>query len=435
MLKILRGLICENQRNRWLKLSAIIYHLKLMQYISPFEELGIELDGNLDKNDLNLAKKRLLAELDLSESPTILRGSVELTKNDIINQFDKLAGVKNWDFHRLIAADKALLGFIKSKEWDEQKQLLKEPKYNDEAFVDFISPYFSESYKSLIIKHLTGRSPKNLAAVLNITPRLLTDSDHDMAWLSIEMFLEGWKESLNEIAENVRAGQQYADKELIPYQAKPFMQCLNLLPDDYKWFRDDYATSLFNLSAYSWNKEQHYRAMDIVSNARLLDISEDTAAMIDERIAWFKEQISRTSSNTSTDSEWSMWTILRVLFFAAVFIFRIATCENNTSKPTYYANPPSVQEVTADYFQEIVENQKFNKKYFEDALTKIEKRTTKEPSSIAMKQLLAASLLKKLNDLKEMPESQRNISLADIKKLTIRCRKLMPKKEEFMPSE
>jgi hypothetical protein len=185
-----------------------------MQYISPFEELGIEIDGNLDKNDLNLAKKRLLAELDLSASPTILRGSVEMTKNDIINQFDKLAGVKNWDFHRLVAVDKALLGFIKNKEWDEQKQLLKEPKYDSAAFIEFISPYFSESYKSLIIKHLSGRSPKNLSAVLDITPRLLTDSDHDEAWFSVEMFLDGWKENLNEIAENIRNGQQYADKEL-----------------------------------------------------------------------------------------------------------------------------------------------------------------------------------------------------------------------------
>ena len=75
-----------------------------MRYVSPFQELGIEIDGNLDKENLNLAKKRLLAELDLSDSSTILRGSVEMTKNDIITQFDKLASVKNWDFHRLITA-------------------------------------------------------------------------------------------------------------------------------------------------------------------------------------------------------------------------------------------------------------------------------------------------------------------------------------------
>lgn len=311
-----------------------------MRYISPFEALGIEIDGNLNKENLNLAKKRLLAELDLSDAPTILRGSVEMTKNDIITQFDKLAAVKNWDFHRLIAADKALLGFIENRDWKGQKHLLKEPKYNDAAFIDFVSPYFAESYKLLIIKHLSNRSIKNLAAVLEITPRLLTENDHDDAWFSVESFLDGWKDNLNDIAENVRNGQQYGDKELIPYQAKQFIQCLNLLPDDFMWFRDDYATSLFNLSAYSWNKEQHYRAIDIVKNARLLNISDETAAMLDARIAWFEEQIGRANASNSSDSSdssdsskrWSGATTFRVLLFVIFVFVRLATCEYSSSK-------------------------------------------------------------------------------------------------------
>ena len=309
-----------------------------MRYVSPFEELGIEIDGNLNKEDLNLAKKRLLAELDLSDAPTILRGSVEMTKNDIITQFDKLGSVKNWDFHRLIAADKALLGFVQHKDWNEQKQLLKEPKYDDAAFIDFVSPYFSESYKYLIIKHLAARSIKNLTAILDITPRLLTDNDHDDVWFSVESFLEGWKDNLNEIAENVRNGQHYTDKELIPYQAKQFIQCLNLLPDDFTWFRDDYATSLFNLSAYSWNKEKHYRAIDIVKNARLLEISDETEVMLDERIAWFEEQIGRTSNVTSSES-WSGATIFRVLLFVIFVLVKVATCGHSTSSTSSTFTP------------------------------------------------------------------------------------------------
>ena len=309
-----------------------------MRYVSPFEELGIEIDGNLNKENLNLAKKRLLAELDLSDAPTILRGSVEMTKNDIITQFDKLASVKNWDFHRLIAADKALLGFIQHKDWNEQKQLLKEPKYNDAAFIDFVSPYFSESYKSLIIKYLANRSLKNLTAVLDITPRLLTDDDHDDVWFSVESFLEGWKDNLNEIAENVQNGQNYTDKELIPYQAKQFIQCLNLLPDDFMWFRDDYATALYNLSAYSWNKEKHYRAIDIVKNARLLEVSNETEAMLDERIAWFEEQIGRTHTATSSSS-WDGATIFRVLLFVIFVLVKLATCEHSTPSTSSTFSP------------------------------------------------------------------------------------------------
>jgi hypothetical protein len=302
-----------------------------MRYVSPFQELGIEIDGSFDKAELNLAKKRLLAELDLSEQSTILRGAIELSKDDIIKQFDKLASIHNWDFHRLVAADAALLDFVQNKAWDEKKALLQEPKYDDYHFIEFISPYFSASYKSLIIKHLSNRSPRNLQAVLNITPRLLTDHDHDEAWFSIESFLDGWKDNLNEIAENVRDvrnGQQYSDKELLPFHAKQFIQCLNLLPNDFIWFRDNYATALFNLSANSWNKEKHYRAIDLVKNARLLDISEETEVMLDERIAWFEEQLKRVNTSNDSSDNWSVGTIARVIFFIVFFLSKLATCSN-----------------------------------------------------------------------------------------------------------
>jgi hypothetical protein len=302
-----------------------------MRYVSPFQELGIEADGNLDKSDLNLAKKRLLAELDLSSKPTILRGSVEMTKNDIINQFDKLNSIKNWDFHRLVLADKSLLEFVQNRKWEAKNHLLKEPKYDNPEFVEFISPYFYESYKSLIIKNIAERNAYNLKAVLNISPRLLTEEDHDNVWFSVESFLNGWKDNLDEIAENVQNGRVYDDNALIPFHGKSFMECLNLLPNEFTYFRDDYATSLFNLSANSWNKNKHYRAVYLVKNARLLDISDDTATMLDERIEWFDAELKRINKSDDLTDNWNTSTIARVVFFCIFFIFRLATCDNNSS--------------------------------------------------------------------------------------------------------
>jgi hypothetical protein len=313
-----------------------------MRYISPFQELGIDLDGHLEKSDLNLAKKRLLAELDLSSKTTILKGSVELSKNDIINQFDKLAEIKNWDFHRLVLKDKALLDFVQNRHWDTKSKLEGTPQYNDPKFVNFISPYFSETYKSLIIKDLSEGKTTHLKSVLNITPRLLTDDDHENVWLSVESFLIGWRDSLDEMGENIKAGKLYDDKELAPYHGKSFMECLNLLPEEFSWFRDDYATSLFNISAYSWNKDKHYRAVFLVKNARLLDISEETATMLDERIAWFEAELARINTSDKTEN-WNIGTIARVIFFAIFFIVRLATCDNyKTPTPSYKFDVPQV---------------------------------------------------------------------------------------------
>jgi hypothetical protein len=303
-----------------------------MRYISPFQELGIELDGTIEKSDLNLAKKRLLAELELSSKPTILRGSMEMSKDDIIKQFDKLNSIKNWDFHRLVLADTALLNFVQKKEWNAKNQLLKEPKYDTEAFVEFISPYFSESYKLLIIKNLTNSNVLNLNAVLNITPRLMTEEDRDNVWFSVESFLNGWKDTLDEIAENVDNGKEFSDKEILSYHSKSFMQCLNALPEAFIWFRDSYATSLFNLSANSWNKKKHYRAMDLVKNAQFLDISADTRAMLNERVEWFDAEM-REVNAPDTSFGWAEGRV--ILFFILIFIRLVMSFNSSSSSATY----------------------------------------------------------------------------------------------------
>jgi hypothetical protein len=294
-----------------------------MRYVSPFQELGIEIDGNLEKSDLNLAKKRLLAELELSSIPTILRGSMEMSKDDIIKQFDKLGSIRNWDFHRLVLADNALLNFVQNKDWNAKTALLKEPKYDTPAFVEFISPYFSESYKSLIIKSLANSSSVNLTAVLNITPRMMTEHDRDNVWFSVASFLDGWKNDLDRIAENIEHKQEYADKDLLPYHNKSFMQCLNLLPEEFSWYRDDYANSLYNLSANSWNNQRYYRAMEFVKNARSLHLSADTEAMLDERIAWFDEQM-RDAGAADSSFDWA--TTGRIILFIIFILVRLATC-------------------------------------------------------------------------------------------------------------
>ncbi|MEY4904292.1 MAG: hypothetical protein RLZZ292_2107, partial [Bacteroidota bacterium] len=53
-----------------------------MTYTSPFRLLDLGAGATLDKSVLNLAKKKILAELDLSSSQTIVLAGQEMTKND-----------------------------------------------------------------------------------------------------------------------------------------------------------------------------------------------------------------------------------------------------------------------------------------------------------------------------------------------------------------
>jgi hypothetical protein len=300
-----------------------------MRYVSPFQELGIELDSSLGKADLHLAKKRLLAELDLSDGVTILRGSTELTKNDVINQFDKLAAIDDWDFHRLVFKDKGLLNFLQNRDWNAQIAFLKEPKYEDEAFVEFINPYFSRSYKSLILKSISNGNPDILKALLDIPASFLTYHSYNSAWYNIQLFLSNWMRNLSEIAENIKNGQIYTEVEFASFHNQSFMECLNLLPDklragniyspNFRKFRDDYAQLIFTISEYFWNQNYYERAIELVENARFLDVSFRIERLLDKRIVWYNQQIEEIKNPPPESADWVM--IWRIIMFATFLFF------------------------------------------------------------------------------------------------------------------
>jgi hypothetical protein len=74
-----------------------------VRYISPIRHLEIDTSqvdasGNLPKSVLNLTKKRLLAEIDLSPTQTIWIGQTEMTKNDVLKWFEQLINRVSWVF-------------------------------------------------------------------------------------------------------------------------------------------------------------------------------------------------------------------------------------------------------------------------------------------------------------------------------------------------
>lgn len=296
-----------------------------MQYISPFDGLGIPIDGNFDKAALNLAKKRLLAELELADSTTILRGAVELTKDDIIDEFDKIGSkkIKYWYFHQLIARDKVLLNFVQNRYWDAQKRILNEPHYESKTFIKFISPYFSESYKYLIIKYLASAEPDKLKDVLNMTPLFMTKRNYKFLWFSVYSFIDNLIYKFNSIIKNEYDNPTY--EKLESYQTEDFMKCLNLLPADFSELRSKYAEFLLGFSSYIWNYEDRQNAIEIIENAQLINVSFRTERLLQKRKIWFEEQIEELNDPESS-TRWSKAKKFQVFCVILYFVVRTATC-------------------------------------------------------------------------------------------------------------
>ncbi len=296
----------------------------MMRYTSPIRALGIdETLEVLDKNALNLAKKKLLAEIDLSESHSILRGGREMTKDDVLKAFDAMPEVGNWRFHQLIYQDNVLLKFLESNVLDRDDSFLQEPVYDNLDFIAFVSPYFSNSYAQSVIFCLEKRQPMRLNNLLYKNAFLVTEEDAERIWGEVENFLNKKIESIEEIADSVESGRRFEESEIVNFYTKSTIDCLNLLPEgDFDWLRDRYAISLYNLSANLWNKKNYQRAAEIGRNIQMLTLSEYERNLIDERVVFFDNELIRLynpTAVTSTESNYSFdWLFYR---FGWIFLY------------------------------------------------------------------------------------------------------------------
>jgi len=117
-----------------------------MQYQSPIKVLSSFLNEgeNFSKTDLNMLKRRILAEFELSGKSTISTAEGEFSKNDILAIFDKQKTGDDFQYHIMIAEMPDVLEFL---EYNYSETIIKfdAPAFNDSNFLNFVSPYLANS--------------------------------------------------------------------------------------------------------------------------------------------------------------------------------------------------------------------------------------------------------------------------------------------------
>ncbi len=329
-----------------------------MTYISPFHLLGLGTDAALDKSTLNLAKKKILAELELSSSQTIVLAEQEMTKNDVLQFFDVLGKTKNLEYHQAIAQDSALLSFLEKGTIEEYASFLQQAIYNDSDFIEFVSPYFSEKYSAAIIKALRESNNKHLRQYLSLNPILLSPSDKYDTWGQVESFLTGEIKEIDTTTEQVETIGVKIREEIMHFYDYQFLACLNHLPEDFASTRDRYARALYSLATVQWNNNAHQNAAEIVKEAMLLNTYPETKTILKDRTAWFKEQLNGLNSSTSQTEEGSdVGGALKIFFYILIFVFNLArigkSCNTSPKHSSFYSN--ASREVTMEQIKHIVE--------------------------------------------------------------------------------
>jgi hypothetical protein len=133
----------------------------IMLYLSPSSLLGEAIPQPFDKKAIQLARKKLLAELELNEGNDLQIRGRSYGKSDIINYFEDLLKENVLEYHAAISQDKVLLVFLEEADIQPGERFAKNQLYTDPFFIRWISTWLPDR---------SGASPSNASNHRAISP-------------------------------------------------------------------------------------------------------------------------------------------------------------------------------------------------------------------------------------------------------------------------
>ena len=225
-----------------------------MSYINPFELLNLS-PINLSEVDgitINKAKRKLLAEIELSENEAILFKKQEVSKSNCIALIDDLDNKLKREFHFYVYQNPNFNNFLTSGDLTLFTQFKVESIYKDIDFLDFISPYFSERYDSLLLKTIKIGKLNNIRTILSVKP-IVNDTYFEKCYKGTYAYLKDIDADIRKIAGQIENGEsKYILNGFIELpkvvSEKTHVDILNMLPLYFQSLRNQLAQTIKHLA-------------------------------------------------------------------------------------------------------------------------------------------------------------------------------------------
>ena len=249
-----------------------------MQYINPYELLNIPATNlsDIDSVTIRQAKTALFRQIDLSINDNSSRGYIEyrgtyLTKEDCKKVIDDLDDKNKKEFHSFIYQNKSLNDFLTNGSLTFFDNYTIESIYKYSAFIDFISPFFSEQYNKKASEYFEKWHTINATKILSISP-LVNAAYIDKCYSKVRLFLRGIIENIIELKKEIED-----DNELINSDSFKVIytlitksintQLINLLPHvQFQSIRNTLGGSIQQLAVTVHNIEYDKSDTDITKN-------------------------------------------------------------------------------------------------------------------------------------------------------------------------
>ncbi len=312
-----------------------------MRYLSPVSIFKGTLPYPLDKKSIQLGRKKVLADLQLSSGDTLDINGRPFTKSDIIDYFDQLQQDDNILWHNAIAEDKVLVTFLEQATLPNRQKFSDNPLYNDPGFIGWISPYFLLSFTEFSESCFRTTNDDGLRTLFDNTG-LMTDHHQEQAWIFISKILSNNISFLAYQRDRIKKGNVPSSiiGELSGIMGFGYINMILLLPEDrFGPLRDKYAMTMVQTSVYVFNKFTQDRTWPVIwiENAGSLAISPDVKKEISDKL----EEVNGITSRQTKQKKKNYYG--HIVWVAIIAIKVFATCSHSSS--SYSTAPINFQPV------------------------------------------------------------------------------------------
>lgn len=317
--------------------------------IRTFETLGISTD-NIEPSQLRMERKRLLLEIQISDTQTTQLGDQEVGKNDVIELFDRLENMTDLVYHKAIFKHPILLDFLEKgtipRSKSHQHFIHFDTKKEWDEFIQFVSPYLAYSFDKLLSRVLRTNKFVELEKVDRFFS-LLTPSDAMFAFRKFSNFCSTLDDRLTLLANR---SNRFQTEETAYLRYPPFYYCVNKLAKFYPNLPDSVATDVVNFTVNCERKQGRGNSLvEISDQLKNLNCSNELKTTIyGNREVFRKKREQSENFNPNT-----VWRVIVGIFMVGFLIFRIGyRCESNRN---YSMKSPDHQELL-DQIEQIRRN-------------------------------------------------------------------------------
>lgn len=225
-----------------------------MNFVNPFELLDV---AEADAASIKKAKRRKLAEFDLSDDGMIEVGNQKVTKSDFIRVTDELDSNDKAEFYLFVKNNPRLNAFLTNGDTSFFTNYRQESIYSDADFVNFISPYFAQQYNKVLLEAYQNDNIPLLKRIV-ANPPLVNSRDTEKAYKGLSQFLKTIEEELHEIRTEIDNEESYYDEDTVDeldadLREKANNDAINILPSYFQAQRNEIAQKVRNISVAVFN--------------------------------------------------------------------------------------------------------------------------------------------------------------------------------------